>query len=235
MLVFGFIGKENFKEQQKKYARVKSAYNSKWEVLKKEIETKNLNLSNVILYFRVFKFEKKFEVWMKNKNEQAYILLKTLPICASSGELGPKRAEGDGQVPEGCYQISDFNPVSSYHLSLKVNYPNKSDKVRGGAKLGGDIMVHGNCVTIGCIPLQNEPIEEVYLLATEAKNSGNQIAIQIFPCELTPENFKKVLADYSNEKQTFWKELQPAYSYFEKHKQLNTFTINKSGAYVFTH
>jgi murein L,D-transpeptidase YafK len=81
--------------------------------------------------------------------------------------------EGDYQVPEGFYYINEFNPKSAYHLSLGLNYPNASDKVLSDSiKPGGDIYIHGNCVTVGCIPLQNNQIEELYVLAANAKNAG---------------------------------------------------------------
>ncbi len=56
-------------------------------------------------------------------------LFKTYKVCALAGTLGPKRMEGDYQVPEGFYYINEFNPQSNYYLSLGINYPNESDKV----------------------------------------------------------------------------------------------------------
>ncbi|MEJ7677428.1 MAG: L,D-transpeptidase family protein [Segetibacter sp.] len=89
------------------------------------------------------------------------------------GAIGPKRLQGDYQVPEGFYYINEFNPKSTYHLSLGINYPNASDRVLSDSiKPGGDIYIHGNCVTIGCIPLQNDQIEELYILCCNGKISG---------------------------------------------------------------
>ena len=137
-----------------KNKRVKAAYDHKWAGLQNLLTEKGVNKSRFELYTRVFKEENLLEAWVKSGNSGDYILLKTFSICAKSGVLGPKRRQGDGQVPEGFYEISSFQPQSSYHLALKVAYPNKSDRLKATSKdPGGDIMIHGNCVTIGCIPL----------------------------------------------------------------------------------
>ena len=113
------------------------------------------------------------------------VLVRSWPVCASSGDLGPKRRQGDLQVPEGIYRLDKLNPVSSYHLSLHVDYPNRADRIAGKREhignLGGDIMVHGECVTIGCIPIENDPIEELYLAVLDA---GLRPPIHIFPARL---------------------------------------------------
>jgi len=85
-----------------------------------------------------------------------------------SGNLGPKLKEGDGQIPEGVYCIDYLNPNSLFHLSLKVSYPNAFDRKRaekdGRADLGGDIMIHGGSATVGCIPIGDDAIEELFCL-----------------------------------------------------------------------
>src|SRR6202012_3395384 len=92
-----------------------------------------------------------------------YKLIKTFRICAVPGSLGPKRAEGDHQMPEGYYFIEEFNYKSDYYLSLLLNYPNYSDKAMGSiVRLGGDIYIHGGCVTVGCMPMTNDGIKEIY-------------------------------------------------------------------------
>jgi murein L,D-transpeptidase YafK len=104
------------------------------------------------VYLRSFKEEKVVELWAGKKGA-ALVLVKTYPVCAASGALGPKRTEGDLQVPEGLYEISEFNPGSNFHLSMKVSYPNASDRQRSDARRpGGLIYMHGNCASIGCPP-----------------------------------------------------------------------------------
>lgn len=224
----------DFKTSQLNNKRVKTAYTKKWQSLQTQLENKKIDKTNFDLYFRIFKLEKEFEVWVKNTTDNKYTLLKIIPICASSGDLGPKRKQGDYQVPEGFYEIATFNPNSSYHLAMKINYPNQSDKIKKIASdPGGDIMIHGNCVTIGCIPLENDPVEEVYVLSTEAKNKKNAINIAIYPCRFNEKNNKMLSEKYSQEKNIFWETLKKPYAHFDKNNTLPKITISKTGDYIF--
>jgi len=226
---------DGFKTSQLNNKRVRTAYDKKWVSLQAQLEAKKINKDNFDLYFRIFKLEKEFELWVKNKGDQKYTLLKTIPICASSGELGPKRKQGDYQVPEGFYEIATFNPNSSYHLAMKINYPNASDKIKKTATdPGGDIMIHGNCVTIGCIPLENEPVEEVYVLATEAKNKKNTTQMAIYPCRFTEKNNQMLSKNYDAEKNKFWETLKKPYAYFDKNNIIAKVAVSKTGDYTFT-
>lgn len=238
ILLLVFIGvnslaqKASFKEQQLKNKRVKQAYSEKWATLEASLKAKNINPANIEVFIRIFKHEEELELWVKNKADQKYTLFKKIPVCAQSGDLGPKRREGDGQVPEGIYDIPFFNPGSNYYLALKVGYPNKSDRILAKGPTGGDIMIHGNCVTIGCIPLQDDPVKDVYLLCVEAKNKNNSIRVEIFPCRFTDKN-SKLLSAYSEEKIKFWNTLKPAYTYFEDQNIPAKFSIDKAGNYLF--
>ena len=113
----------------------------------------------------VFKSERSVEV-----HAPGWKAPRIYPMTAFSGALGPKLCEGDGQIPEGIYGIEYLNPNSSYYLSLKVTYPNASDRTRakadGRTKLGGDIMIHGKAVTIGCVPVGDDAIEDIFYLAS---------------------------------------------------------------------
>lgn len=115
-------------------------------------------------------------------------LLKQYPFTAFSGELGPKLKEGDRQIPEGVYGIEYLNPNSSYYLSLKVSYPNAFDRLKtkyaDQSRMGGDIFIHGKAVTIGCIPIGDEAIEEIFYMATKATKSNIKVII-------SPWDFRK--------------------------------------------
>jgi murein L,D-transpeptidase YafK len=176
-------------------------------------------------YVRVFKEERQVELWASRAG-RPMVLLLTTPICAASGDLGPKRREGDLQVPEGLYEISQYNPTSSYHLALKVSYPNASDRARGDARHpGGLIYLHGHCVSIGCIAIEDGPVELVYLTALEARRQP--VAIDIFPFRLTAER----LAEDSPQR-AFWAELWPAYQAFEARRRRPLFSVDpRTGAY----
>lgn len=214
------FAQSGFKAQQLTFERVKTAYNEKWTNLQKELALTGVK-GPFKLYIAAYKSEGKLEVWLQSGKDKRYQLFKNYTFCAHSGTLGPKVKEGDLQTPEGFYYIDVFNPTSSFYLSLGVDYPNSIDKLRSGKeKPGGDIYIHGNCVTVGCIPLTDEMIKEVYVLAVEAKDAGQQqIPVSIFPFKMTDDNLKKHIAQYP--KQTaFWQNLQPGYTYFEKYKTL---------------
>jgi len=112
------------------------------------------------------KHEKLLEVWGEYHGKQIYIT--TYPFTAFSGHLGPKLREGDRQIPEGVYRVGYLNPNSKFHLSININYPNKFDRTMAKKErrtnLGSAIMIHGNNVTVGCIPIGDDKIEELYFL-----------------------------------------------------------------------
>ena len=111
---------------------------------------------------------------------------------------GAKRIQGDYQVPEGFYYINEFNPHSNYHLALGLNYPNASDKILSDSlRPGNGIYIHGSCVSVGCIPVTDQDIEEIYIIASAAKASGEDfIPVHIFPFRY---NQKKSLEFYEND------------------------------------
>ena len=100
-----------------------------------------------------------------------YRWIRTYPILAASGYPGPKLREGDGQVPEGFYPIESLNPNSRFHLALRVGYPNEFDRAQaakdGRAQLGGDIMIHGSSVSVGCLAMGDEAAEDLFVLAAD--------------------------------------------------------------------
>lgn len=128
-----------------------------------------------------FKEERILQVYSKNHNEIK--LIKEYPFTAYSGNLGPKLKEGDRQIPEGVYKVEYLNPNSLYYLSIKVSYPNDFDKLKtklpSVSDMGGDIFIHGKSVTIGCIPIGDEAIEEVFVLTQKAIR--NKVKIIISP------------------------------------------------------
>ena len=121
------------------------------------------------------KQEKSLELWASTTNGQ-FRHVKTYPILAASGRLGPKLREGDRQVPEGLYKIESLNPNSSFHLSLRVNYPNEFDRKKAAQESrtdpGSDIMIHGKSTSIGCLAMGDPAAEELFVLAarTGVKN-----------------------------------------------------------------
>ncbi len=164
------------------------------------------------ILLRAFKKEAELEIW-KMKADGQYALLKTYPMCRWSGQLGPKRREGDRQVPEGFYAITPnrMNPNSAYYLSFDVGYPNAYDRAQGNT--GALIMVHGDCSSAGCFSMTDEQIAEIYAVAREAF-SGGQSAIQMqsMPFRMTPENLAKHRFDPHMK---FWRQIKEGSDHFE--------------------
>jgi murein L,D-transpeptidase YafK len=138
------------------------------------------------------KQEKKLELWAEENNQVTYI--KTYDILAASGEAGPKLREGDNQVPEGIYSVEWLNPNSSFHLSMKLNYPNNFDlqhaKEDGRDHPGSNIMIHGKDISVGCLAIGDEGIEELFVLV-------NKIGVQNIKVIIAPEDprSKKIRVD----------------------------------------
>ncbi|MBD2768266.1 hypothetical protein IC235_10215 [Hymenobacter sp. BT664] len=169
------------------------------------------------IFLRLIKTNRELEVWARNQGARSFKLLHRYPLAATSGHLGPKRRAGDRQVPEGFYEIDRFNPQSDYHLSLGLNYPNAADRALGEPNPGGDIFIHGGEVTIGCLPITDLGIEEVYLLAVTARAAGQTvIPVHIFPFPITETELAKHATSFH---QAFWRELMPGYTYFEQHHE----------------
>ncbi len=182
--------------------------------LKKELEKAGFKLGN-LGYLRAFKESRELELWLQN--DQQWQLFRTYPIAAASGRLGPKLMEGDGQVPEGFYQITakQLNPASNYHLAMNIGYPNAYDVHH--ERTGSFIMIHGSNVSIGCLAMTDPCIEEIYLIIESALASGqSNIPTHIFPFRMSSERMQAAQEDLHY---PFWKTLRPAYLKFEEQHQ----------------
>jgi murein L,D-transpeptidase YafK len=110
-------------------------------------------------------------------------VLRSMSIALGLMPRGPKHQEGDFRTPEGQYFIEAKNPDSDYFLSLKVSYPNASDREtarRLGVDPGGQIMIHGlpnepkydeaiykaQDWTDGCIAVSNSDMVDLWRLTT---------------------------------------------------------------------
>jgi murein L,D-transpeptidase YafK len=176
---------------------------------------KGMTKSDPILV-RVFKKESELEVWKRTVDGE-YAHLKTYPICRWSGQLGPKRREGDRQAPEGFYTITPglMNPNSSYYLSFDTGYPNAYDRAHGGT--GSYLMVHGSCSSRGCYAMTDEGIAEVYALAREAFSGGQKgFQFQAYPFKMTAENLAKFRNDPNI---AYWRNLKEGNDVFEVTKR----------------
>jgi len=226
-----------FQNFQLSMQRVKAAYYNSDFKLKKAFKKKGIKYPSKHIYIRSFKGCNEFELYAKNKISDTFTLIKLYKVCALSGILGPKRWEGDRQVPEGFYFIEDFNPRSNYHLSLLINYPNYSDRFFSNQdKPGGGIYIHGGCMTVGCLPMTNDYIEEIYTVCLQARTAGQMyIPVHIYPVRFNKTTLNFLGREYKNEdeKQKFWVNLKRAYDYFEVTKKVPPTMYDSEGNYVF--
>ncbi len=228
----------SFMDIQQNYVRVVEAMQHKYDTLVNRSMELGFQWPIKQLYIRSFKYERELEVWGRQNSKESFKLFKTYKVCAIAGSIGPKRMEGDFQIPEGFYYINIFNPKSTYYLSLGLNYPNPSDRILSdSARPGGEIFIHGDCVTIGCIPITNTQIEELYLLAAYAKSAGQDfIPVHIFPARYKNKKSSEYLcrtAQDNTKLQAFFDNLQQGYNYFEQKKQLPIIMVNKKGEYIY--
>lgn len=227
---------KDFLSFQKSFKRVGTAFEAKETFLQQEFAAKGLKWPAKYLYIRSFKLDSKLEVWVKNDRKEKYKLFKTYNVCALAGGLGPKRLEGDYQVPEGFYYVNQFRPNSNYHLALGVNYPNPSDRLLADPqKPGGEIYVHGSCVTVGCIPITDDMIEELYVLAAVTKNEGQDyIPIHVMPVMFKNDKSKEYLEKYlvdHKDYEPMVRTMEKVYYYFNQHKEIPTILIGAEGNY----
>ena len=197
--------------------------------LEKDLTTKGLQYGAPV-FIRAFKEELELELYVLNRKTGKFDLFRTYPIAKASGDLGPKLAEGDGQVPEGFYSVPPgaMKPDSTYHLAFNIGYPNACDRAHG--RTGSAIMIHGNRVSIGCLAMTDAKIEEIYTLCTAA-HAGGQAAfkVHIFPFRMTE---KRMAGVAGSTWESFWKNLKLGYDLFEITHIPPAFTV-KDGQYRF--
>lgn len=132
-----------------------------------------------------FKKEQHIQLWAKNEN-QPWRYIHTYPLTAFSGRLGPKLKEHDRQIPEGIYRLTMFNPFSSMHLSMMIDYPNNFDRLQaikdGRQKLGDNIFLHGKSLSVGCLAIGDKAIDQLFLLAHRV--GLNHVQVIIAPNDL---------------------------------------------------
>jgi murein L,D-transpeptidase YafK len=190
------------------------------------------------VFLRIFKSEKILEVWTSDSDIDTFKLYKTYNICKLSGVLGPKRREGDLQVPEGFYEINDFNYNSKYYLSLGLNYPNKSDRILSFyPNRGGSIYIHGDCVSVGCIAMGNDNIKEIFKICEIARSNGQKhIYVHIFPINFNNPFRVSILDDIIVNKPNvikFENNIKEGFYMFEKNKILPLIDIDSNGQYLY--
>ena len=199
-----------------------------------KFQRKEINPQNYELFIIVYKLEQLVEVWVRNTGSNAeYTKLTQYAFCKISGVLGPKRKENDFQIPEGIYHIDRFNPKSQYHVSLGVNYPNAADLILSDKKKPGkDIFLHGGCVTVGCVPITDRYISELYLIAKGASNQKDgKIPVYMFPYKMDEEKHERFTTKHTMHAD-FWTNLKPVYEKIVETNMPVSFEVNEEGKYI---
>lgn len=195
-------------------------------VLGQELSARGFKLGSPV-FVRIFKLTGTLEIWVK-KNSR-FELFRSYPICDLSGYPGPKLYEGDWQSPEGFYSVTadQMHPKSDYHLAFNIGYPNEFDSTLN--RSGGDIMVHGDCSSMGCFAMNDQRMEEIYVLAHSALTNGqNAFSVHIFPFQMTTANMKKF---QHSPWLSFWQNLKEGFDAFEQTGQVPEIIVSK-GRYL---
>ena len=186
------------------------------------------------LYIRAFKRERELELWAAPALG-AFRLVTVYGIAGASGGPGPKRREGDCQVPEGFYAINRYNPKSNFHLSMGLNYPNESDRILSDReKPGHDIFLHGRASSIGCMALGDDRIEEVYVAATDCPRP---VEVHVFPGRMDAPDWqawREEVVAQRPELGRFWDDLHVGWQIFEQYRLLPEITVLPDGRYQCT-
>jgi murein L,D-transpeptidase YafK len=210
--------------------RVRDARKTKLEGIKQMFKDKGVTFPPRQLLFRIFKKELRLEVWAASRRTDELTHIVTYEVCTVAGELGPKRMEGDSQTPEGYYHVNRFNPASSYYLSMQVSYPNRSDRIlKKGRQAGSHIMIHGECVSIGCVAV-GDHIKELWILAYLSRKRARRIHVHMFPTR----QMKQLIAKTRDpELEGFWGNLKLGFDYFERRRRIPRIGVDSRGRYRF--
>ncbi len=216
-------------------SRVAAARIRSGEIVRDAVVKSGLPYPPREIFIRAFKHEATLEAWAREGSEP-FKLVAEYPVLFSSGHSGPKRREGDRQVPEGFYRIDRFNPESDFHLSLGLDYPNESDRLLSDHEHpGSDIFIHGKAASIGCLPIGDAAIEQLYLLALDVKRREQmEIAVHIFPARMSGAewtNFFSVETARDPGLVGFWAQLQAGYDAFERDRRLPKISVAQDGRY----
>lgn len=165
------------------------------------------------VFIRITKRERRLELFMQ-RPDRTWVRLEAYRICTWSGGLGPKQREGDGQSPEGFYVVGarQLKPDSSYHRAFNLGYPNAFDKAHG--RTGSALMVHGDCVSIGCYAMTDAQIAEIYTLVEAAIRGGQAgVPVHVFPFVMSEPNLRRHAA---SPWAPFWRNLAEGWRAFER-------------------
>lgn len=227
IIVFTFFTCNVEAEQTPSTARSRKAISRVTPALERDLHNVGLHFGAPI-FIRIFKESRELELWIEDDGQ--FKLFRTYQICTYSGRLGPKLRTGDLQSPEGFYFVTPgrLNPASQFHLSFNLGYPNAYDRHHG--RTGSALMVHGDCVSIGCYAMTDAKIEEIYVLADAALQNGQPLfRVHVFPFRMAQANLHK---HRRSKWLTFWENLKEGYEFFEREGRPPNVEV-RGGKYVY--
>jgi len=196
-----------------------------------DLKTLGLAAGDAVV-LRLFKEESELEIWMKPSHEPLFTLFKVQRLSIAAGRPGPKLREGDGQAPEGFYEIraGSLRPETRHHLGLDLGYPNAFDQALGRG--GSEILIHGGGAAAGGFGLASGAMEEVYALVDAALRGGEaSVPVHLFPFRLTDRRMDEVVEGRSRWTEE-WANLKEGYDFFEN-VRLPPAVAAGSGRYAF--
>jgi murein L,D-transpeptidase YafK len=115
-----------------------------------------------------------------------------------------------------------------------LNYPNAADRILSDrGQPGGDIFIHGSNVSIGCLAMGNEAIEEIYLVAVDSR--AKPVHVHIFPAQMNSADWPAWRDEQTKDKPalaTLWEQLQVGFERFESEQRVPVMRVEKDGRYV---
>lgn len=189
-----------------KSAERSAAAHKRAPVVEELFKKAGLTLPAAQVLLRAFKQENEVELWAASQPDAKLVKVATYGICYASGTIGPKRREGDSQVPEGIYTVPAFTSTWKYHLMMYLDYPNPTDRARNRQNPGSDIYIHGSCASIGCISMSDERMEELWEATAGLQNKpGARVHVHIFPAR---DIGALLAANTMPEHHELWRDLQ---------------------------
>ena len=217
--------------------RVRAARHNQEDALRRLFARARVELPARLLIV-AFKAERRLELWGFSHRQRRFVPVAIFPWLATSGRLGPKRRSWDHQIPEGFYRVAGLNPASLYHLSLQVDYPSASDLLLGDRRdPGGDIFIHGDHVSDGCIAIGDRAIEQLYLAVLDSLARGYEVPVEIYPCRFSDRTCRALLrreAEGRRDLAAFWENLAEGFALFRRSGLPPRHWVSRSGRYVFS-
>jgi len=212
-------------------ARSREAAAAVSERIAPALEESGLRLGAPV-FLRLFKEERELEVWVEAGQGGGFALFRRYEFAGLSGRPGPKRRDGDGQVPEGFYVLGagSLRPDTRHFLGLDLGYPNAYDRYHNHT--GGDILIHGGEDAWGAVALGEDAIGEVYTLVHAALSEGQSgVPVNVFPFRMTDRRMEQ---EWGRRPEwiEFWVNLKEGYDFFENVKAPPASAVER-GRYVF--